>query len=94
MSEVYFDKKNYEYATMYGNYPNTQDELIDIAKQRKIQYGGGEELATDIVGLEIKGDDQAHKFLSMWRDQDEKNENLYQFIKKNKLDTYGMKVGA
>lgn len=72
----------------------TQDELIDIAKQRKIQYGGGEELVTDIVGLEIKGDDQAHKFLSMWRDQDEKNENLYQFIKKNKLDTYGMKVGA
>ena len=72
----------------------TQNELIDIAKKRKVQYGGGEELATDIVGHEIKGDDQAHKFLNMWRDQDEKNENLYQFIKKNKLATYGMKVGA
>ena len=34
MSEVYFDKKNYEYATMYGNYPNTQDELIDFLFDR------------------------------------------------------------
>lgn len=34
MSEVYFDKKNYEYATMYGNYPNTQNELIDFLFDR------------------------------------------------------------
>ena len=72
----------------------SQNELIDIAKQRKVQYGGGEELVTDIVGLESEGDDQAYKFLSMWRDQGKKNEALYQFIKKNKLATYGMKVGA
>lgn len=70
----------------------SQSELISIAKQRKVQYGGGIELATDIVGLEMKGDDQAHKFLGIWRDQDKKNEHLYQFIRKNKLATYGMKV--
>ena len=72
----------------------SQSELISIAKKRKVQYGGGTELVTDIVGLEMKGDDQAHKFLGVWRDQDMKNEHLYQFIRENKIATYGMKVGA
>ena len=72
----------------------SQSELTDIAKKIKVQYGGGKELLTDIVGLEIKGDDQAHKFLGMFRDQSKKKKHLYQFIRKNGLATHGMKVGA
>ncbi|WP_228123097.1 hypothetical protein [Lactobacillus helveticus] len=33
-------------------------------------------------------------FLGMFRDQSKKKENLYQFIRKNNLATYGMKAGA
>lgn len=71
-----------------------QNELISVAKKRKIQYGGGIELVTDIVGLDMDGDLQASRFLNRWCEKDKRNQNLYNFIKENGLDTHGMKVGA
>ncbi|NRO92542.1 hypothetical protein IMAU10033_00451 [Lactobacillus helveticus] len=70
------------------------NELISIAKKRKVQYGGGTELVTDIVGLDMDGDIQANKFLNQWCEKDKRNQNLYEFIRKNGLATHGMKVGA
>ena len=72
----------------------TKQELIQIAKKRKTQYGGGKELVTDIVGLESSGDKQAKAFIENWKQKDEKNKALYDFIKKNDLVTHGMKIGA
>ncbi|MCT0196518.1 DUF1071 domain-containing protein [Lactobacillus helveticus] len=72
----------------------TKDELITVAKERKAQYGGGEELVTDIVGLEMDGDRQADIFLNNWCAKNPKNQALYTFIKKNNLATHGMKAGA
>ena len=72
----------------------TKQELIEVARNRKVQYGGGIELVTDIVGLEIDGDKQAKIFLNQWCERDKKNQNLYQFIVKNQLATHGMKVSA
>lgn len=72
----------------------SQSELISVAKKRKVQYGGGIELVTDIVGLDMDGDIQASKFLSQWCEKSKHNQNLYEFIRKNGLATHGMKVGA
>ena len=72
----------------------SQSELISVAKKRKVQYGGGTELVTDIVGLDMDGDLQANKFLNQWCEKDKRNQNLYEFIRKNGLATHGMKVGA
>lgn len=72
----------------------TKSELISVAKKRKVQYGGREELVTDIVGLDMDGDTQASKFLNQWCEKDKHNQNLYEFIRKNNLATHGMKVGA
>ena len=72
----------------------SQSELISVAKKRKVQYGGREELVTDIVGLDMDGDTQASKFLNQWCEKDKRNQNLYEFIRKNNLATHGMKVGA
>ncbi|MEK3544219.1 DUF1071 domain-containing protein [Lactobacillus crispatus] len=72
----------------------TEQELIEKAKKRKTQYGGGKELVTDIVGLESSGDKQAKAFIENWKQKDEKNKALYDFIKKNDLVTHGMKIGA
>lgn len=72
----------------------SQSELISVAKKRKIQYGGGTELVTDIVGLDMDGDTQASEFLNQWCKKDKRNQNLYEFIRKNGLATHGMKVGA
>lgn len=72
----------------------TKQELIEVARNRQVQYGGGNELVTDIVGLEIDGDKQAGLFLNQWCEKDKKNKNLYKFIMKNQLATHGMKIGA
>ncbi|CDI58574.1 ERF family protein [Lactobacillus helveticus] len=72
----------------------TKSELITVAKERRAQYGGGKELVTDIVGLEMDGDMQARIFLNSWCAKNPKNQALYTFIKKNNLATHGMKVGA
>lgn len=72
----------------------TKSELITVAKERRAQYGGGKELVTDIVGLEMDGDMQAGIFLNGWCAKNPKNQALYTFIKKNNLATHGMKVGA
>ncbi|NRO47726.1 hypothetical protein IMAU30132_00076 [Lactobacillus helveticus] len=72
----------------------TKSELITVAKERRAQYGGGKELVTDIVGLEMDGDMQARTFLNGWCAKNPKNQALYTFIKKNNLATHGMKVGA
>lgn len=72
----------------------TKDELITVAKERRAQYGGGKELVTDIVGLEMDGDRQADLFLNNWCAKNPKNKALYTFIKENNLATHGMKVGA
>lgn len=72
----------------------TEQELIEKARKSRTQYGGGNELVTDIVGLEIDGDKQANAFLNKWCEKDQKNKNLYKFIMKNQLATHGMRVGA
>ncbi|WP_240404199.1 Sak single strand annealing protein, partial [Lactobacillus crispatus] len=72
----------------------TEQELIEKARKSRTQYGGDNELVTDIVGLEIDGDKQANAFLNQWCKKDKKNKNLYKFIMKNQLATHGMKVGA
>lgn len=72
----------------------TKSELITVAKERRAQYGGGKELVTDIVGLEMDGDMQASTFLNGWCAKNPKNQALYTFIRKNNLATHGMKVGA
>lgn len=62
-------------------------QLVAIAKRKTAQYGGGKEKVVDIVGWEQSGDDQAKLFLGDWRKKDKRNENLYQFIIKNNLET-------
>lgn len=64
------------------------------AKTFKVDYGGGKELVTDIVGLEIDGDRQASQFLSNWCSKDKRHQKMYTFIQKHNLATHGMKVGA
>lgn len=72
----------------------TRSDLINVAKERRAQYGGSKELVTDIVGLEMDGDMQARLFLNGWCAKNPKNKALYTFIKENDLATHGMKVGA
>lgn len=64
------------------------------AKTFKVDYGGGKELVTDIVGLEIDGDRQASQFLNDWCSKDKRHQKMYTFIQKHNLATHGMKVGA
>ena len=87
------DSQKPETAQKSKNKP-TKSELITVAKERRAQYGGGTELVTDIVGLEMDGDRQADVFLNGWCAKNPKNQALYTFIKKNNLATHGMKVGA
>lgn len=77
------DNRNYKPAKAKPRESNAQ--RLAKAKEFSVQYGGGTEKLVDIIRWSNGGDDQAGKFLDVWRKRSKGNESAYQFIIDNKL---------
>ena len=63
----------------------TLNQKIENAKKYEVQYGGQKETLVSIIRLANNNDDQAIKFLEVWRKKSKQNEAVYQFIIKNNV---------
>lgn len=63
----------------------TLNQKTENAKKYKVQYGGQKETLVSIIRLANNNDDQAIKFLEVWRKKSKQNEAVYQFIIKNNV---------
>ncbi len=63
----------------------TLNQKIENAKKYEVQYGGQKETLVSIIRLADNNDDQAIKFLEVWRKKSKQNEAVYQFIIKNNV---------
>lgn len=63
----------------------TLNQKIENAKNYEVQYGGQKETLVSIIRLANNNDDQAIKFLEVWRKKSKQNEAVYQFIIKNNV---------
>lgn len=74
--------KQSEQKTYTRNY-ETLNQKIENAKKYEVQYGGQKETLVSIIKLANSNNDQATKFLELWRKKAKQNEAVYQFIKHN-----------
>ena len=63
----------------------TLNQKIENAKKYEVQYGGQKETLVSIIRLANNNDNQAIKFLEVWRKKSKQNEAVYQFIIKNNV---------
>lgn len=84
------DNRNYKPAKAKPRESNAQ--RLAKAKEFSVQYGGGTEKLVDIIRWSNGGDDQAGKFLDVWRKRSKGNESAYQFIIDNKLASQEVKT--
>ena len=63
----------------------TLNQKIENAKKYEVQYGGQKETLVSIIRLANNNDEQAIKFLEVWRKKSKQNEAVYQFIIKNNV---------
>lgn len=63
----------------------TLNQKIENAKKYEVQYGGQKETLVSIIRSANNNDDQAIKFLEVWRKKSKQNEAVYQFIIKNNV---------
>lgn len=63
----------------------TLKQKIENAKKYEVQYGGQKETLVSIIRSANNNDDQAIKFLEVWRKKSKQNEAVYQFIIKNNV---------
>ena len=63
----------------------TLNQKIENAKKYEVQYGGQKETLVSIIRLANNNDDQAIKFIEVWRKKSKQNEAVYQFIIKNNV---------
>lgn len=75
------DNRNYKPTKAH----ESNSQRLAKAKQFTVQYGGGNEKLVDIIKWSNQGNEQATKFLDVWRQRSKANEASYQFIVKNKL---------
>ncbi|CCI88362.1 Erf-like ssDNA annealing protein [Lactobacillus phage phiAQ113] len=73
-----------EQKTYTRNY-ETLNQKIENAKKYEVQYGGQKETLVSIIKLANNNNDQATKFLELWRKKAKQNEAVYQFIIKHNL---------